>query len=110
MHMTGVFAITLRSAAGEERRTLAWFPTAAVREDYHSKAARRGLKIINETRIMDPTTIQIGKRYLYQMIGYRALVTVCEYNGDGWYKVLTGDEYRSVKKELLLPWCGEKYD
>ena len=59
----------------------------------------------------EPTNnaIQIGKRYLYQMVGYQPIVTVCEYNGGGWYKVLLGNEYCSVKQDSLLPWCGEKY-
>lgn len=49
--MTGIYELTLRSATGEERTTLAWFPTEAVREDYHAKAARRGLEIVDEKQI-----------------------------------------------------------
>lgn len=50
--MTGIYELTLRSAGGEERRTLVWFPTAAVRQDYYDKAARRGLEIMNEKEIL----------------------------------------------------------
>lgn len=53
--------------------------------------------------------IQIGKRYLLNMRGYYPVVTVCEYSGDGWYKVLLGSEYHSARNSELLPWGGEKY-
>lgn len=44
--MTGVYELTLRSADGRERQTLAWLPTEAVRQDYYEKARKRGLEII----------------------------------------------------------------
>ena len=53
--------------------------------------------------------IQIGKRYLLKMRGYYPVVTVCEYSGGGWYKVLLGSEYHSARNSELLPWGGEKY-
>ena len=41
-----VFELTLRTKDGRERRTLAWLPTEAVRQDYYEKARERGLEII----------------------------------------------------------------
>jgi len=44
-HTDRVFKLTLRSADGRERRTLAWFPNEAVRQDYYEKARKCGLEI-----------------------------------------------------------------
>jgi len=44
--MTGIYELTLRAKDGRERRTLAWLPTEAVRQDYYEKARKRGLEII----------------------------------------------------------------
>ena len=43
--MTGIYELTLRAPDGRERRTLAWFPTEAVRQDLHEKARKRGLEV-----------------------------------------------------------------
>lgn len=45
--MTGVHELTLRTADGRERRTLVWFPSEAVHQDYYEKALKRGLEIAN---------------------------------------------------------------
>lgn len=52
--MTGVNELTLRSADGRERRTLVWFPNEAVRQDFYEKARKRGLEIIDNTKIQKP--------------------------------------------------------
>lgn len=46
----GIYELLLKAPDGRERRTLAWFPTAEVKQDYMDKAAKRGLtvEIINE--------------------------------------------------------------
>ena len=44
--MTGIYELTLRAKDGRERRTLVWFPTEVVRQDYYAKARKRGLEII----------------------------------------------------------------
>ena len=44
--MNTIHGLTLRTKDGREQRTLAWFPTEAVRQDFYEKAARRGLEII----------------------------------------------------------------
>ena len=44
--MTGVHELTLRAKDGRERRTLAWFPTEEVRQDFYDKARRNGLTVI----------------------------------------------------------------
>ena len=44
--MNGIYELTLRAPDGRERRTLAWFPTEEVRQDYYEKARKRGLEII----------------------------------------------------------------
>lgn len=41
----GIYEIILRAPDGRTRRTLAWLPTEAVRRDYFTKAAKRGLTI-----------------------------------------------------------------
>lgn len=43
--MNGIYELTLRAPDGRERRTLAWFPTDAVRQDLHKKAERKGLAV-----------------------------------------------------------------
>jgi hypothetical protein len=50
--MNGVYELTLRTTGGRERRTLAWFPIPEARRDYHEKAARRGLEITDEKKIL----------------------------------------------------------
>lgn len=42
----GVYALTLRAPSGEERKTLAWLPNEAVRQDFYAKARKRGLEVI----------------------------------------------------------------
>lgn len=42
----GIYELTLRAPDGRERRTLAWFPTAAVQQDFYDKARKRGLEIV----------------------------------------------------------------
>ena len=44
--MTNVYELTLRAPDGRERRTLAWFPTEGVRQDFYEKARKRGLEVI----------------------------------------------------------------
>ena len=44
--MKNVYGLTLRTKDGRERRTLAWLPTEAVREDFLKKASKRGLEVI----------------------------------------------------------------
>ena len=44
--MNGIYELTLRAPDGRERRTLAWFPTEEVRQDFYEKARKRGLEII----------------------------------------------------------------
>ena len=41
-----VYAITLRAQDGRERRTLAWFPNDAVRQDFYNRAHKNGLEVI----------------------------------------------------------------
>ena len=45
-HTNRVFELTLRAPDGRERRTLAWLPTEAVRQDFYAKVRKRGLEII----------------------------------------------------------------
>ena len=42
----GVYALTLRAPSGEERKTIAWLPNEQVRQDFYSKARKRGLEVI----------------------------------------------------------------
>ena len=46
MMTNGVYALTLRAPSGEERKTLAWLPNEAVRQDFYQKARKRGLEVI----------------------------------------------------------------
>lgn len=41
----GIYELILRAPDGRERRTLAWLPTDAVREDYYNKARKHGLEV-----------------------------------------------------------------
>ena len=49
--MTGIYELTLRAPDGRERRTLAWFPTEEVRQDFYEKARKRGLEIIKNNEL-----------------------------------------------------------
>ena len=49
--MTGIYELTLRAPDGRERRTLAWFPTDEVRQDYYEKARKRGLTVIENLKL-----------------------------------------------------------
>lgn len=42
----GIYSLTLRAPNGQERNTLAWLPTEAVRQDFYQKARKRGLEVI----------------------------------------------------------------
>lgn len=44
--MTGIYELTLRASDGRERRTLAWLPTEAIRQDFYEKARRNGISIV----------------------------------------------------------------
>ena len=44
--MENVVGVTLRAQDGREQRSLAWFPTEAVRRDFYAKAERNGLQVI----------------------------------------------------------------
>ena len=46
--MTRISEIILRASDGRERRTLVWFPNEQVRQDYYTKARKRGLEIIEK--------------------------------------------------------------
>ena len=46
--MNGIYELTLLAPDGRERRTLAWFPTDEVQQDFYEKARKRGLEIIND--------------------------------------------------------------
>ena len=48
--MNGIYELTLRAQDGRERRTLAWFPTEEVRQDYYEKARKRGLEVIESEK------------------------------------------------------------
>jgi hypothetical protein len=48
--MNTIQALTLRTKDGRELRTLAWFPTDAVRQDFYEKAAKRGLTVSIESK------------------------------------------------------------
>ena len=41
----GIYELLLTAPDGRTRRTLAWLPNEAVRQDYYDKAAKRGLTI-----------------------------------------------------------------
>ena len=44
--MENVVGVTLRAQDGREQRSLAWFPTEAVRRDFYEKARKHGLQVI----------------------------------------------------------------
>lgn len=41
----GIYELILKAPDGRERRTLAWLPTAEVKQDYMDKAANHGLTV-----------------------------------------------------------------
>ena len=41
----GIYELTLSAPDGRERKTLAWFPNEAVRQDFLRRAAQRGLEV-----------------------------------------------------------------
>jgi len=41
----GIYELTLRAPDERERKTLAWFPNEAVRQDFLRRAAQRGLEV-----------------------------------------------------------------
>ena len=41
----GIYELTLRVPDGRERKTLAWFPNEAVRQDFLRRATQRGLEV-----------------------------------------------------------------
>lgn len=43
--MTGIYSLALRAPDGRERRTLAWLPNEAVRQDFYTKAERNSVEI-----------------------------------------------------------------
>ena len=45
--MDGIYELTLRAADGRERQVLAWLPTKAWLQNFHDKARRRGLTVID---------------------------------------------------------------
>ena len=45
--MDGIYELTLRAADGRERQVLAWLPTEAVKQDFYTKARKRGLEVID---------------------------------------------------------------
>ena len=47
--MNGVYEIILRAPDGRERKTLVWFPNESVRQEFYSRAARRGLEVIENS-------------------------------------------------------------
>lgn len=49
--MTGIYDLTLRASDGREQRTLAWFPTEAVRQDFYEKARRNGISIVKSEKL-----------------------------------------------------------
>lgn len=49
--MTGIYELTLRASDGRERRTLAWLPTEAIRQDFYEKARSSGLEIVKNEEL-----------------------------------------------------------
>lgn len=49
--MNGIYELTLKSPDGRERSTLAWFPTAEVRQDFCEKCRKRGLQIMTNNEL-----------------------------------------------------------
>lgn len=49
--MTGIYELTLRASDGRERRTLAWLPTEAIRQDFYEKARRNGIEIVKNEEL-----------------------------------------------------------
>lgn len=44
--MTGIYELTLRAPDGREKKTLAWLPNEAVRQDFYVKVRQRDLEVI----------------------------------------------------------------
>lgn len=49
----GIYSLTLRAPNGQERKTLAWLPTEAVRQDFYAKARKHGLEVIENNNEED---------------------------------------------------------
>ena len=45
----GIYELTLHAPDGRERKTLAWFPNEAVRQDFLCRAAQRGLEVTEKS-------------------------------------------------------------
>lgn len=43
--MNDIYPLTLQAPDGRERRTLAWFPTEQVRQEFYEKATRHGISV-----------------------------------------------------------------
>ena len=43
--MNNIYELTLTAPDGQERHTLAWFPTEKVQHDFYAKAQHNGLKV-----------------------------------------------------------------
>lgn len=43
-----IYSIVLRAKDGRERKVLAWIPNQAVREDFYTKARKRGLEVVEK--------------------------------------------------------------
>lgn len=56
---SGIYELLLKAPDGRERRTLAWLPTAEIKQDYMNKAAKRGLtmEIINAESENPPLSV-----------------------------------------------------
>lgn len=62
--MTGIYELTLRASDGRERRTLAWLPTEAIRQDFYEKARRNGISIVKIEKLeIKGDNIEIGPKY-----------------------------------------------
>lgn len=60
--MTGIYELTLRAPDGRERRTLAWFPTEEVRQDFYDKARKRGLEVIENNELHELNEFKSNKQ------------------------------------------------
>jgi hypothetical protein len=54
--------LTLTAPDGRELRTLAWFPTDEVRQDFYEKARKRGQEIINDHELNELNELEHGKK------------------------------------------------
>lgn len=48
METAGIYEITLRAPDGRERTELVWLPTDAIRREFHQRAAKNGLEVIEK--------------------------------------------------------------